>query len=156
MTLKKTLNHSKVKQAIGYSISPLALDDTAATAIGNNLPEARRKAALEELAGFPIVAIDSVSKVDKFNKKENKVEGVEVRSFDEKSWALIPNGQIGETLVLAPLMVGEERNFATYHDGRLLLTYEFISRKKEQIIESEMTALTVPTKPELMYILNIG
>ena len=156
LTLKKTLNHSKVIRAVGFNANPMVTDNDVADAIGGNLGLDERKRRLESLIGFPIVEVESVSRIDKFNKKTNKVEGEDIRSFNEKSWALIPNGKIGETLVLAPLMIGDERNFATYHGGRLLLTYEYLSRKKEQIIETEMTALPVPTKPELMYILNIG
>ena len=155
LTLKKTLSHSKVLQRIGYSVSPAMSDDTIAQNIGANLLDSQRKERLESIIGFPIVAIDSESRVEKFNKKENKIERVDIRSFNEDSWALIPNGNIGETLSVAPLKVGGAENFASYYGGRLLLTYEFIPRKKEQIIESEMSTLVVPTTPNYMYILKI-
>lgn len=155
LTLKKTLSHSKVLQRIGYSVSPAMSDDTIAQNIGANLLDSQRKERLESIIGFPIVAIDSESRVEKFNKKENKIERVDIRSFNEDSWALIPNGNIGETLSVAPLRVGGAENFASYYGGRLLLTYEFIPRKKEQIIESEMSTLVVPTTPNYMYMLKI-
>ena len=155
LTLKKTLSHTKVLQKIGYSVSPLATDASTAQSIGTNLLDNQRKERLEAIIGFPIVAIDSESRVEKFNKKENKIERVDIRSFNEDSWALIPNGNIGETLSVAPLRVGGAENFASYYGGRLLLTYEFIPRKKEQIIESEMSTLVVPTTPNYMYILKI-
>lgn len=155
LTLKKTLSHSKVLQRIGYSVSPAMSDDTIAQNIGANLLDSQRKERLESIIGFPIVAIDSESRVEKFNKKENKIERVDIRSFNEDSWALIPNGNIGETLSVAPLKVGGAENFASYYGGRLLLTYEFIPRKKEQIIESEMSTLVVPTTPNYMYMLKI-
>lgn len=155
LTLKKTLSHSMVLQRIGYSVSPAISDDDIAQNIGANLLDSQRKERLESIIGFPIVAIDSESRVEKFNKKENKIERVDIRSFNEDSWALIPNGNIGETLSVAPLRVGGAENFASYYGGRLLLTYEFIPRKKEQIIESEMSTLVVPTTPNYMYILKI-
>ena len=155
LTLKKTLSHSKVLQRIGYSVSPAMSDDTIAQNIGANLLDSQRKERLESIIGFPIVAIDSESRVEKFNKKENKIDRVDIRSFNEDSWALIPNGNIGETLSVAPLKVGGAENFASYYGGRLLLTYEFIPRKKEQIIESEMSTLVVPTTPNYMYMLKI-
>ncbi len=155
LTLKKTLSHSMVLQRIGYSVSPAISDDDIAQNIGANLLDSQRKERLEAIIGFPIVAIDSESRVEKFNKKENKIERVDIRSFNEDYWALIPNGNIGETLSVAPLKVGGAENFASYYGGRLLLTYEFIPRKKEQIIESEMSTLVVPTTPNYMYILKI-
>lgn len=155
LTLKKTLSHSKVLQRIGYSVSPTIADADIAQNVGANLLEPQRKERLEAIIGYPIVAIDSESRVEKFNKKTNKIERVDIRSFNEDSWALIPNGNIGETLSVAPLRVGGAENFASYYGGRLLLTYEFIPRKKEQIIESEMSTLVVPTTPNYMYMLKI-
>lgn len=155
LTLRKTLGHSKVKEAIGYSVNPMAANAAAAQAIGGNLIEAQRKARLEEIIGFPIVSIDSISRVDKFDKAQKAVVGTEVRSFEPNSWALVPDGNIGETLVVAPIAVGEQSAFAQYYGGRLLLTYDYDVRKKTQYIESEMTALVVPDKPKYMYLLTV-
>ena len=155
LTLKKTLSHSKVLQKIGYSVSPTIASDAIAKTVGANLLETQRKERLEAIIGYPIVAIDSESRIEKFDKKTNKIKRVDIRSFNEDSWALIPNGNIGETLSVAPLRVGGAENFASYYGGRLLLTYEFIPRKKEQIIESEMSTLVVPTTPNYMYMLKI-
>lgn len=155
LTLKRTLGHSKVLQAIGYSMNPLAVDDASAQAIGNNIVEAGRKERLEAIIGFPITVVDSISRVDRFDKDQKKVVGEEVRSFDPRSWALVPNGQIGETLAVAPIAVGDQSHFATYYGGRLMITYDYDVRKKTQYMESELTALVVPDKPKYMFILTI-
>lgn len=156
LTLKKLLGHSKVKTAIGYSLYPLAANESAALQAGSNLIEAQRKARLEEIVGFPIVAIDSISRVDKFDKGLKKVVGVEVRSFEPYNLALVPDGQIGETIAVAPYAVGDASNFAEYYGGRLMITYDFDVRKKTQYMESELTALVVPDKPKYMYILTVA
>lgn len=155
LTLKKTLGHSKVKQAIGYNLNPLAASAAAAQQVGSNLAEVQRKAVLEDIIGFPIVAIESISKVDKFDKATKKVVGTEVRSFEPNNWALVPNGQIGETIAVAPIAVGEASSFAQYYGGRLLITYDYDARKKTQYMESELTALVVPDKPNYMHILTV-
>ena len=156
LTLKKLLGHSKVKQAIGYSLYPLAASAAAAQQAGSNLIEAQRKDRLEEIIGFPIVAIDSISRVDKFDKGLKKVVGTEVRSFEPYNLALVPDGQIGETIAVAPYAVGDASNFAEYYGGRLMITYDFDVRKKTQYIESELTALVVPDKPKYMHILTVA
>ena len=154
LTLKKTLGHSAVKTAIGYNLYPLAASAASALQAGSNLSEVQRKGILEDLIGFPIVAIESVSKVDKFVKGQGVV-GTEVRSFEPYNWALIPNGQIGETIAVAPIAVGEASNFAEFYGGRLLITYDYDVRKKTQYMESELTALVVPDKPKYMHILTV-
>lgn len=156
LTLKKLLGHSKVKTAIGYSLYPLAANAAAALQAGSNLIEAQRKARLEEIVGFPIVAIDSISRVDKFDKGLKKVVGAEVRSFEPYNLALVPDGQIGETIAVAPYAVGDASNFAEYYGGRLMITYDFDVRKKTQYMESELTALVVPDKPKYMHILTVA
>lgn len=156
LTLKKLLGHSKVKTAIGYSLYPLAASASAALQAGSNLIEAERKARLEEIVGFPIVAIDSISRVDKFDKGLKKVVGAEVRSFEPYNLALVPDGQIGETIAVAPYAVGDASNFAEYYGGRLMITYDFDVRKKTQYMESELTALVVPDKPKYMHILTVA
>lgn len=154
ITLDHLLDHTAVVRAIGYNVVPEALDNDMADRIGGNLDREARKARLERLVRFPIKEIDSISRIDRFDKKLDKVVGEEVRSFNPYSVALVPNGTIGETMALAPLRVGDERHFAEYHGGRLLFTYEFLPREKEQIIETEMTMLSLPTRPNDMFILN--
>jgi len=156
LTLKKTLGHSKVLQAIGYAMNPLAVDAASAQQIGANVILEQRRARLEEIIGFPIVAIESVSRVDSFDKASKKVVGTEVRSFQPYNWALVPNGQIGETIAVAPIAVGDAASFAQFYGGRLLITYDFDVRKKTQYMESELTALVVPDKPKYMYILTVA
>lgn len=153
LTLNKTLNHPAVLLAIGYSKNAAVAAD-AALNVGNYTSDAERKSILESLIGFPIVTIDSISRVDKFEKGKGVV-GTEVRSFEPNKWALIPNGKLGETLAVAPIAIGDSSSFATYHGGRLLITYDYDVRKKTQYIQSEMTALVVPDKPKYMYILTV-
>lgn len=152
LTLEKTLNHSKVITKIGYTVNTsLVVDDATALALGNNLFEDERKLRLERLLGVKIKAIDSVSVVDAYNPSTKKVEGTEMRSFDPNTWALVPDGKIGEIIAATPIAVGNPEYFATYYDGRLLLTNSFDERKKIQRTDAEMTALVVPQVPDKMY-----
>ena len=82
--------------------------------------------------------------------------GAEVRSFEPYNLALVPDGQIGETIAVAPYAVGDASNFAEYYGGRLMITYDFDVRKKTQYMESELTALVVPDKPKYMHILTVA
>lgn len=154
LAVERLLNHSAVVTKIGYTVSPLATDATAALAIGSNLFEDERKQRLERLLGVKIKVIDSISRVDKFDKSKDKVVGVEMRSFNEDNWALVPDGKIGEIIVAKPIAVGNPSNFATHYDGRLLLTNTFDERKKIQRTDAEMTALVVPEVPQKMYLLK--
>ena len=137
---------------------PAAASATIATNIANNAGADAQKAALESIIGFPIKVIDSISRVDKYDKATKSVVGTEVRSFEPNVWALVPDGKIGEILSVIPIYggQGDAGAYGTYYGGRLLMTYEYETRKKVQYIETEMTALIVPDKPKHMYILNVA
>lgn len=158
LTFKRTLSHAKVLSAIGFRMTPTAADDAMATNIANNSGEDAQKAALESIIGFPIKVIDSISRVDKYDKASKSVVGTEVRSFKPNVWTLVPDGKIGEILSVIPIYGGQGDSgvYAKYYGGRLLMTYDFDTRKKIQYIETEMTALAVPDKPKYMYILNVA
>jgi hypothetical protein len=158
LTFKRTLSHAKVLEAIGFRMFPATADSTVATNFASNAGEAAQQAALEAIIGFPIRVIDSISRVDNYDKASKAVVGTEVRSFKPNVWALVPDGKIGEILSVIPIYGGQGDSgaYATYYDGRLLMTYDYKTRKKIQYIETEMTALVVPDKPKYMYILNVA
>jgi hypothetical protein len=134
---------------------PAAASDTIASNVAKNAGEEGRKAALEAIIGFPIKVIDSLSRVDKYDKAKKAVVGTDVRSFAPDVWALVPDGQIGEILSVVPIKVDPQGIYADYYGGRLLMSYEYKTMLKEQRIETEMTALVVPDKPKYMWILKV-
>ena len=156
ITFNRLLRHAKVVQAIGYHLFPQAASATIANNVASNSGRDAQKAALEAIIGFPIVVIDSISRVDSFDKAQNKVVGREVRSFKPNVFTLVPDGQIGEILSVVPIKVDPNGSYADYYSGRLLMSYAYNTLKKTQIIETEMTALVVPDKPKYMYQLNIA
>lgn len=158
LTLDRTLSHAKVVQAIGYRMFPTAGSNAIASNAASNSSEEAQIAALQSIIGFPIRAIDSISRVDKYDKAAKGVVGTEVRSFKPNVWTLVPDGKIGEILSVIPIYggQGDAGAYANYYEGRLLMTYEYETRKKIQYIETEMTALVVPDKPKHMYILNVA
>lgn len=156
ITFNRLLRHAKVVQAIGYHMFPQAASATIANNVASNSGRDAQKAALEAIIGFPIVVIDSISRVDSFDKAQNKVVGKEVRSFKPNVLTLVPDGQIGEILSVVPIKVDPNGSYADYYSGRLLMSYAYNTLKKTQIIETEMTALVVPDKPKYMYQLNIA
>lgn len=155
LTFKKTLAQTSVVKAIGYHMFPAAASDAIASNVAKNAGEEGRKAALEAIIGFPIKVIDSISRVDKYDKSKKAVVGTDVRSFTPDVWALVPDGQIGEILSVVPIKVDPQGIYADYYGGRLLMSYEYKTMLKEQRIETEMTALVVPDKPKYMWILKV-
>lgn len=154
-TLVRTLEHSVVQKAIGYFYDPDSADDTTAVRKAEMMGEQGQINILEKIVGCRIVPIDSISRVDVFNQKIKRVEGVEVRSFAPDVWALVPDGTIGETLSVMPIRVGgTEANYAEYYGGRLLMTTAADVRLKIQYFETEMTTLVVPNQPKRMYLLK--
>lgn len=156
LTFNRLLRHAKVVQAIGYHMFPQAASDAIANNIASNSGKDAQKAALESIIGFPIVVIDSISRVDSFDKAKNMVVGKDVRSFKPNVFTLVPDGQIGEILSVIPIKVDPNGSYADYYSGKLLMSYAYNTLKKTQIIETEMTALVVPDKPKYMYQLNIA
>ena len=156
LTLEDTLNHSAVKTAIGYAIQPLAGSDTIARAIATNIGFDAQKAALEKLVGCPIVAIDSIVAVEKWDKNKMALTQSQIRAFAPDVFVLVPDGLLGEVKAVEPIKLPlTNGTYADYFGGRLLMTVDFNILRKIQYIETEMTTLVVPDKPKYMMYLNI-
>ena len=156
LTLEDTLNHSVVKTAIGYSIQPLAGSDTIARAIATNIGFDAQKGALEKLVGCPIVAIDSIVSVEKWDKATMALTQSQLRAFAPDVFVLVPDGLLGDVKAVEPIKLPLTNGaYAGYYGGRLLMTVDFNILRKIQYIETEMTTLVVPDKPKYMMYLNI-
>lgn len=114
------------------------------------------KAFIEARVGAPIVVIDAISVVEKFNKTAKKMEHVNLQSFNEGVMVYIPNGAIGDVQCGKPIyMETPGARTALYDGGRTLIRQLFDDETMTQVIKSEVTGLVVPNKVRWMYYLEI-
>lgn len=157
LTLEDLLLHSKVKIALGYSLVPTAGSDAVATTIANNLDYDSQKAGLERIIKCPIVAIDSLVAVEKYNTAKMKLEQSEFSAFEENVVVLVPNGNLGEFLAVEQIKLPNSGlSYADYYGGRLLVKIGVDVMKTIQYFTTKMACLAVPNKPQLMFYLNVA
>lgn len=150
------LGHSKVLIALGYYYNPEAASDAIATNIAKRLSTEESRVLLERKLGVSIVIIDSVSAVESYNKTTKSIVKTNISSFDEDAWVLMPSGEIGTIKSVQPIIIQDPAaRIALYDGGRTVLTQTFDAKNKYQYIESELTALCVPSNTKYMYYLNI-
>ena len=114
------------------------------------------KAFIEARVGAPIVVIDAISVVEKYNKTAKKMEYVNLQSFNEGVMVYIPNGAIGDVQCGKPIyMETPGARTALYDGGRTLIRQLFDDETMTQVIKSEVTGLVVPNKVRWMYYLEI-
>lgn len=145
--LTKVLNHSKVAAVIGVNALPVASAD-AQTAFVGTFSRAKKKAILEELIGASIVEIDHKVATQKITKGE--VEPVLMDSFASDVVVFVPDGSLGEILTVEPIAI-EGGTYATFLNGRGLLTVGADYVKKCQSFNTELTSLVVPSLPQYMW-----
>ncbi len=152
----RSLRHSKVLTALGYYYNPEAASDAIATNIAKRLSTEESRVLLERKLGVSIVIIDSVSAVESYNKTTKSIVKTNISSFDEDAWVLMPSGEIGTIKAVQPIIIPDPAaRVALYDGGRTVLTQTFDAKNKYQYIESELTALCVPSNTKYMYYLNI-
>lgn len=150
------LGHSKVLIALGYYYNPEAASDAIATNIAKRLSTEESRLLLERKLGYAIRVIDHVSAVESYNKTTKLIVKTNISSFDEDAWVLMPDGQIGTIKAVQPIVIQDPAaRVALYDGGRTVLTQTFDAKNKYQYIESELTALCVPSNTKYMYYLNI-
>lgn len=147
LTFDKTLEHTKVREAIALRLYPTTQTSNIA-ALTSVLDAETMKASLERLIGAPISVINNLVKIEG--------KGL-VRTFAENVWVLVPDGSLGDIKAVQPIYVSDPAaRFATYDGGRTVLKQWFDTRTNTQYIESELTALVVPSRARLMYHLTIA
>lgn len=156
LTFRRCLKHSKLKNTIALSIYPLA-DSSNIYPLANILDDAAIKTKLESLIGCPIKVIDNIVAVEKFDKTEGKIVKEQIRSFALDVWVLVPDGKLGTIKAVEPIAVPDPAaRFAWYDGGRTILKQWYNTQTNTQYIESELTALVVPDKPQYMTYLTIS
>lgn len=135
---------------------PDVTDDANKKALGSLIDDETLKAFIEARVGAPIVVIDAISVVEKFNKTTKKMEYVNLQSFNEGVMVYIPNGAIGDVQCGKPIyMETPGARTALYDGGRTLIRQLFDDETMTQVIKSEVTGLVVPNKVRWMYYLEI-
>lgn len=147
LTFDKTLEHSKVREAIALNMYPTSQNANLAS-LASVLDRTVMKAKLEAIVGAPIKVINNIVKIE--------TKG-EIRSFEENVWALLPDGTLGDIKAVQPLYGADPAaRFATYDGGRTVLKQWFDTKTNTQYIESELTALVVPARANHMFLLTIA
>ena len=120
------------------------------------IPDADIKAYIEEQIGAPIVVVDHIGFVEKFDPKTKKMEYIECPSFKEGVFVYVPDGAIGDTQFGKPIYMETPgaRN-ALYDGGRTLIRQVFNDENMIQTIKSEFTGLPVPNQTRWMYYLTV-
>lgn len=147
--LSKVLSHSKVVSQIGINVLPAATAEAQVSYAGV-LSRAKKKAALEELIGATIVEQDHLATAQKVVKGE--IINSTLDSFAQDVVVFVPDGDLGEIVVVEPIAIAGG-NYASFLDGRGLMTVEADYTKKCQSFSTELTALCVPNLPQYMYYL---
>lgn len=145
-----------VRQSLGYIKNPLVGGDQSAMQIGVSLLDEEMKMLIEKYVGAPITVIDSVSVVEKFDKKTRTVTTPTLQSFDENVFVFVPASRIGTIKAVTPIVINDPAaRIAFYDGGRTVITQTFDAYNKVQKISSELTALCVPNVVKQMYYLTV-
>lgn len=122
---------------------------------GMTILEEDIKMILRGLRLPPIKIVDSVVHIDSFDKTTGGKKTVVIDTFDEDVVALIPDGNIGEVKTVKPIPMSADQNpRAFFADKRMMISQVANSSTSSQYIESEFTALFVPTKARNFLLLD--
>ncbi|PXV62373.1 major capsid protein E [Dysgonomonas alginatilytica] len=156
LTFRRAIEHSKIRTAIALNIYPLA-DANNIAPLAAVLDESVVKTKLEGIIGCAIKVIDNIVAVEKFDKVAGKVVKDQIRSFEPNVWVLVPDGKLGTIKAVEPIVVPDPAaRFAWFDGGRTVLKQWYDTRTNTQYIESELTALVVPDKPQYMTYLTVA
>lgn len=148
--LSDVLNHSKVVANIGINALPAA-EAAAQSAFAGLLARDKKRAILEDLVGARIVEIDHIVSVQKITK--GVVDNQVFDSFASDVVVFVPDGSLGEVVTVEPIRIAGG-NYASFLDGRGLITVDADYVMKCQSFNSELTSLVVPSLPQYMWYLK--
>jgi hypothetical protein len=150
------LGHSAFLTAVGYLYNPTSADDATALLYGKRLTETEIKGIVERKLGMPLMIIDHIGVVESYNKTTKSIDFDEVASFNEYAVAVVPDGDLGTIKAVRPLVVPDPAaRIAFYDEGRTVLKQTFDAKRTIQYIETQLTALCVPSRRKYMFYLNI-
>lgn len=120
------------------------------------VPDSVIKSWLEQVIGAPIVVVDHIGVIEKFDTTKKAMSYVDCPSFVEGVFVYVPNGAIGDTQFGRPLyMETPGARTALYDGGRTLIRQVFNDETMTQTIKSEFTGLCIPNRTRWMYYLTV-
>lgn len=144
--------HENVKKQVALYVNMNADVSNVASFL---VTESMIQSFLVEAGLPPIKVIDALVTADKYNPLTRAIEYTQIRPFDELKVALVPDGQLGTIKAVEPIVLQDPAaRVALYDGGRTVLTQTFDSKNKIQYIESELTALVVPSVSRYILILD--
>lgn len=144
--------------AYAVSLNPYLVGKTDADIkpYASRLADADVKAYVERIIGAPIVVVDHMGSIEKFDATKKKMAYVDCPSFVEGVMVYVPDGAIGDTQFGRPIyMETPGARTALYDGGRTLIRQVFNDENMIQTIKSEFTGLPVPNKTRWMYYLTV-
>ncbi len=156
VTWEDCLSLDYFRQQYALAKRPDISDDTARLAWAHTVSDKDIKAYIEEQIGAPIVVIDHVGFIEKFDTATKSMKYVDCPSFLEGVFVYVPDGPIGDTQFGKPIYMDTpgSRN-ALYDGGRTLIRQVFNDDNMIQVIKSEFTGLPVPNCTRWMYYLTV-
>lgn len=145
-------NHPNVKKQVALFVNMNADISNVANFL---VTDSMIRSFLIEAGLPPITVVDSLVTADKYNPLTRAIEYTQIRPFDETKVVLVPDGQLGTIKAVEPIVLQDPAaRVALYDGGRTVLTQTFDSKNKIQYIESELTALVVPSVSRYILILT--
>lgn len=146
------------RNAYAVALNPYLVGKTDAEirAYASNLPDNKIREYVETVIGAPIVVVDHMGYIEKFNTTTKQLEFVDCPSFVEGVMVYVPDGAIGDTQFGRPFaMETPGARISLYDGGRTLIRQVFNDETMTQTIKSEFTGLPVPNKTRWMYYLTV-
>lgn len=141
-----------------YTIAtrPDITDTTNQLIFGRTIDDDTFKAWFEKLIGSKIVVNDNLATIEKINKTTNKTEYVDLRGFEEGTFVLVPDGNLGDSQFSAPIAIGSSASRVAFFDGnRTMIRTVFDDEHMTYSNKSEFTGIPVPNKTRWQYFLKI-
>jgi hypothetical protein len=141
-----------------YTIAtrPDITDVTNQTIYGRTIDDDTFKAWFEKLIGSKVVVNDNLASIEKINTTTHKTEFVDLRGFEEGTFVLVPDGDLGDSQFAAPFAIGSNATRIAYFDGnRTMIRTVFDDEHMTYANKSEFTGLPVPNKTRWQYFLKI-
>lgn len=146
------------RNAYAVALNPYLAGKTDAEIKGyaSRLSDDDIKTYVERVIGAPIVIIDHIGYIEKFDTTAKAMSYVNCPSFVEGVMVYVPDGAIGDMQFGRPIyMETPGSRSALYDGGRTLIRQVFNDENMIQTIKSEFTGLPVLNKTRWMYYLTV-
>ncbi len=141
-----------------YTIAtrPDISDATNQLIYGRTIDDDVFKGWFEKLIGSKIVVIDNIASIEKINETTHKTEFIDLRGFEEGTFALVPDGDLGDSQFASPFAIGSSASRVAYFDGgRTMIRTIFDDKHMTYTNNSEFTGLPIPNKTRWQYFLKV-